>query len=493
MKFSKAIFVLALLWSSLAFALGERIPQSVTIRVPLKAYLSTTHITPATGQTLGVVLAKNMAAFANPSAGATNATEVSNGWYYVDLSTTDTGTTGPLVVRCTASGVDDVEIVFDVVNAHNAGFDGIAGATAGAANGLPINGSNTGPVSFNGGVTYSNSGGDAFTLTSSGSNGNGLNASGNGTGSGIKGTGGATGRGIYALGGATSGSGLRAEAQAGSSSYGLHGIGYGTGDALHLDGGTAGSGLNATAGSSGAAAGIQINGGGTGGPGIATYGAGNAAGISTQGGATGTGLQIAGGATSGDGIAIITTLGDGVLIAPTAGHGVNIAANGTNKHGIFLTGGTAGTSDGIKAVAGTGGVDIRGNITGNLHGTVDTLTTYTGNTPQTGDAFALIGTAGAGLTGLASATNMGTLLTRLPGPITLVGGAVELDLTQAVSQTDLTQTVGGCFNACKLQGTNKWAIVNSGSEMDIYGSDGTTIVEKMTLSPAVNNASRTPQ
>src|SRR5262249_225257 len=31
---------------------------------------------------------------------------------------------------------------------------------------------------------------------------------------------------------------------------------------------------------------------------------------------------------------------------------------------------------------------------------VDTLTTYTGNTPQTGDAFARIGAAGAGLTAL---------------------------------------------------------------------------------------------
>ncbi len=44
------------------------------------------------------------------------------------------------------------------------------------------------------------------------------------------------------------------------------------------------------------------------------------------------------------------------------GHGINIAANGTSKHGLFVTGGTAGTSDGIKAVAGTGGVDIRGSI-----------------------------------------------------------------------------------------------------------------------------------
>jgi hypothetical protein len=36
--------------------------------------------------------------------------------------------------------------------------------------------------------------------------------------------------------------------------------------------------------------------------------------------------------------------------------------------------------------------------------TVGTVTTYTGNTPQTGDAYALIGATGSGLTSLASAT-----------------------------------------------------------------------------------------
>lgn len=85
------------------------IVQSVAFRVPLKAYLSSDHISPATGKTLAVVISKNGGAFANPSAGATNATEISNGWYYVDLSTTDTATLGPLLVRATAAAVDDVE------------------------------------------------------------------------------------------------------------------------------------------------------------------------------------------------------------------------------------------------------------------------------------------------------------------------------------------------------------------------------------------------
>ena len=94
--------------------MAERIVQSATKRIPLKAYLSTDHVTAATGKTIAIVISKNGAAFANPSGGATNATEISNGWYYFDASTTDTGTLGPLIVRGTASGVDDVEATFSV-------------------------------------------------------------------------------------------------------------------------------------------------------------------------------------------------------------------------------------------------------------------------------------------------------------------------------------------------------------------------------------------
>ncbi len=117
--------------------MSERIPQSVTKRVALKAYLSSDHLSDATGKTIAVTISKNGAAFGNPSAGATNATEIANGWYYVDLSTTDTGTAGPLIVRGTASGVDNVESLFVVADAHNAGFDGVPSAVAGASGGLP--------------------------------------------------------------------------------------------------------------------------------------------------------------------------------------------------------------------------------------------------------------------------------------------------------------------------------------------------------------------
>ncbi len=118
--------------------MSERIPQSVTKRVPLLAFLSSDHLTPATGKTIAVTISKNGASFANPSGGATNATEIGSGWYYVDLSTTDTGATGPLIILGTAGTIDNVTIAYTVADAHNGGFDGVPAVAAGATNGLPL-------------------------------------------------------------------------------------------------------------------------------------------------------------------------------------------------------------------------------------------------------------------------------------------------------------------------------------------------------------------
>jgi hypothetical protein len=95
----------------------ESIPQGVARRVPLQAYLSSDHYTPATGETIAVQGSVDGAAYANLSGGAVNATEIGHGSYYVDVSTTDTGTLGPLLIRGTATGVDDVLAFYDVVPA----------------------------------------------------------------------------------------------------------------------------------------------------------------------------------------------------------------------------------------------------------------------------------------------------------------------------------------------------------------------------------------
>lgn len=93
----------------------ERIPQSTAKRVMFMAFLASDGKTPATGKTIAITISKNGGAFGNPNAGATNATAVSSGWYYVDLDTTDTATLGPLAVRGAEGTIDDVGILFDVV------------------------------------------------------------------------------------------------------------------------------------------------------------------------------------------------------------------------------------------------------------------------------------------------------------------------------------------------------------------------------------------
>jgi hypothetical protein len=190
-----------------------------------------------------------------------------------------------------------------------------------------------------------NNAGDALIASSTGSNGKGINASGNGSGQGILVTGGATGNGGRFVGGATSGSGFY----------------------MGANGGGSGLTIAATANNPG----IDIDGSGTG------------VGVSITGGGTGAGMQIIGGATSGDGLTISTTSGDGLSITPTAGNALILTANGTSKHGLVVTGGTGGTSDGLKAVAGTGGVpirgDITGNVTGNLSGSVGSVTGAVGS------------------------------------------------------------------------------------------------------------------
>lgn len=99
----------------------RRLAQSTAYTVMLKLFLSSDHVSPATGKTVAIVISKAGGAFGNPNAGASNATEVSNGWYKFALDTTDTGTLGDLVVRGTSASCDDAEQVCQVVSATTGG------------------------------------------------------------------------------------------------------------------------------------------------------------------------------------------------------------------------------------------------------------------------------------------------------------------------------------------------------------------------------------
>jgi hypothetical protein len=116
----------------------RRLPQSTAYTVMLKLFLSSDHVSAATGKTVAIKISKAGGAFADPNAGASNATEVSNGWYKFALDTTDTNTLGDLVVRGTAASCDDAEQVCQVVKATNGGLTALPDAVAGASGGLPL-------------------------------------------------------------------------------------------------------------------------------------------------------------------------------------------------------------------------------------------------------------------------------------------------------------------------------------------------------------------
>lgn len=107
----------------------RRIAQASSYVVMLKVFLSSDHVTAATGKTVAIVISKNGGAFGNPNAGATNATEVSVGWYKVTLDATDTGTLGDLVVRGTATDCDASEQVCQVLGAIDANIAKVNGVT----------------------------------------------------------------------------------------------------------------------------------------------------------------------------------------------------------------------------------------------------------------------------------------------------------------------------------------------------------------------------
>lgn len=130
----------------------ERIPQSATIRIPLQAYLASDHISPATGKTIAVTISKNGAAYGNPSGGATNAVEIGSGSYYVDLSTTDTGTIGPLFILGTAATVDPINAIYNVVNANNGGLAALPDTACTTNASLLTSGTGTAQISAASGV-----------------------------------------------------------------------------------------------------------------------------------------------------------------------------------------------------------------------------------------------------------------------------------------------------------------------------------------------------
>lgn len=375
-----------------------QVPQSTTRRVMLKLYLTGT-TTAATGKTAAVTLSKAGAAFGNPSAGATNATELSGGWYYADLSTTDTGTLGDLVVRAAATGCDDAERMLGVVKATNAGWTALPDAAAEASGGLYTRGSGAGQIAqaANGQVNVNLDTIKTQAVTCSG--------------------------------------GVTVPALIASTTN----ITAGTLTTVT----TATTATNVTT-VNGLAAGVIT----------ATSIAADAI----------TADKIADGAIDTATFATGTTI-PRVTLADTATNLTNAATAGDLTATMKTSVGTVVAASAVASVTGsvasvTGPVgSVTGNVGGNVSGSVggvatdgittasfaagatlprvtlaDTLTTYTGDTPQTGDAYARIGAGGAGLTALGD-SRLANLDATVSSRSTYAGGTVDANVVSVNGTT----------------------------------------------------------
>jgi hypothetical protein len=161
-------------------------------------------------------------------------------------------------------------------------------------------------------------------------------------------------------------------------------------------------------------------------------------------------------------------------LAGLASNGTGIVGWGAGGNGSGMTLVGNGTGDGLTLTAGATGTGMRGNIIGTLSRVTlaDTVTTYTGNTPQTGDSFARLGApvgaslsvdlaavksdsaailADTGTDGVVVATASKTGYTLTAGPLDAAGVRAALGLAAANLDTQLADipTVAE-FNARSL-------------------------------------------
>lgn len=212
-----------------------------------------------------------------------------------------------------------------------------------------------------GGGTTTVTGGAGAVWTGTG-NLAGISFAGAGSGAGLLSTAGATGHGASFVGGATSGNGIRAAGTAGNSPA-MNLIGQGSGAGLLTTGGATGNGATFAGGAtSGAGATFTA----TSGNGVTATGGTNGTGMALAGAGSGKGLEANAGTTGiGFNIGGGGTSGEGVHIETVDGAGITVAANGTNKNGATFTGGTDGHGL-VASGTGTGaGFRAVGGATGN--------------------------------------------------------------------------------------------------------------------------------
>ena len=119
----------------------------------------------------------------------------------------------------------------------------------------------------------------------------------------------------------------------------------------------------------------------------------------------------------------------------------------------------------------------------NLTGRVKSITTTGGTRKITISGLAHAPTNGAGFT----LVNLGGLFPNYFPNVNSSGNST-IDLTQAVPTSNTAETVGDALNAARAQGFGKWSI--SGTTLNLYANDGTTVVKAFTLDSSTAPTSR---
>lgn len=127
---------------------------------------------------------------------------------------------------------------------------------------------------------------------------------------------------------------------------------------------------------------------------------------------------------------------------------------------------------------------------------VDTVTTYTGNTPQTGDNFARIGVAGVGLTNLGDArlahldadisSRMATFA--YTAPLSAAGVRAAIGLATANLDTQLAAISGGTLTAAQIRAAVGLATANLDTQLAAILASESTPPSAATIAAAVWNA-----
>lgn len=324
----------------------------------------------------------------------------------------------------------------------------------GSAAAIMMTGGATGPgAAFVGGsssgaaASFTNTTGNVVTATAAAGNGSAVVLTGQGSGHGLSLVAGATGNGFRIA--STSGSGINVVVATDGDAATLT-AGGSARHGLKLQGGnSSGSGLFIQGTGASAGALIQANSGHA----LSLSGGGSSGnGLRIQGGTAADAINITGGSTSGNGISISTTSGDGISVLPTAGHALVLTGNGTSKHGVSLTGGTAGTSHGVSITAGSGGKGVNlDTLTATGAMTVDSLAITnaltTGSITNSGTtslaAVTTSGTVTLNALTVSNALTVGSLTNN--GTTTLTGavgaGAVTLSSLTVTNATTLTGAV----------------------------------------------------